>query len=97
MSYSLSLKQRQSFRTDVSSIAEIVTKRSLHGQSSGDSVVDAFSSYGLACASPPSVLIAPGDTLPLCQLHRSIPLVQNCITWQAAACRSYCNFYCGEI
>jgi hypothetical protein len=53
----------------------------IHGPSSGDPVVNAICSHGLACAGTPSVHPSPRDTVPLCQLRRPFPLLQGRLSW----------------
>lgn len=65
------------------------SKSSLHGDANGDSMVYAICAHGLARPSSQPLWPAPGDTLPDCQLHRSILIIQGHFGYKAAAGRRH--------
>lgn len=66
----------------------------LHDQPVRDPVVHALRADGLACAGALPLRSAPGDALPLRQLHRPLPLSQDCLPGQAAAGGCHCHLHC---
>ncbi len=74
-----------------------VTHAGLHGQPVRDSVVHARSPHGLASAGSLPLRPAPRDSISLRQPHRSLPLIQDCLTWQAPAGWGYCHLHCRQV
>ena len=89
------LPQHSIGRITNSQIDQDAAQPTLHGLSNRDSVVHAFSTHGLARSGSQSAPASARDSLSLRQLRRSLPILQDCLAWQAAVGRGNCTL-CGR-
>lgn len=86
------------FRVTINiSTDQVAPQRPLYGQSGRDSMVNAVRSHGLVGTGTPSILAAPGDFVPLRQLHRPIPVMQNRLPRQVTVGGCHGYFYRSQI
>ena len=78
-------------RTNNILVDKVAPQCSLYGQSGRDPVVDAVSAHGLASSGASSLWPSSRNVVPLLQLYRPFPVMQDRLTWQVAA--GWCNCY----